>query len=188
MKKEQLATFNDAVIAIVITLMVLEIQLPELTSENLLILARHIGIYSLSFVVVAILWLNLRIILMPLETVDNKIIWLDLLLLFFISLIPLPTQALGEHFHQRISHIFYGLVFMLISIVYALLHLQIVKRAHSLEKKCHSLSLGKNWLATFLYALSIPLSFISIYLSTAIFILMPILYFLPAHDFGGKSE
>src|SRR5476651_2129448 len=103
MKKEQLATFNDAVIAIVITLMVLEIKLPTMTPDNLWALAQHILVYGLSFLMVAIVWLNLRIILMPLEVVDNKIIWLDLALLFTISLIPLPTEALGEQFEQRLS-------------------------------------------------------------------------------------
>jgi len=188
MKKEQLATFNDAVIAIVITLMVLEIKLPEMTPENLWALGQHILVYGLSFLMVAIVWLNLRIILAPLEVVDNRIIWLDLALLFVISLIPLPTEALGEQFEQKLSHVFFGTVMMSLAIVYAILHHQITKRAATLNEKCKSVSLSKNWLAIFLYGMSIPLSYVSLYLSTGIFILIPILYFLPSHYLDEISE
>lgn len=186
MKREQLEVFNDAVIAIVITLMVLEIKLPELPGGDLWLLARHIGIYALSFVFVAIVWLNLRIIFRPIEWVCNLIIWLDLLLLFMISLVPLPTQAMGEFFLERESHIFYGLVLALLSVAYALLHWQIIQHSKNLDRKCHSISFGKNYLAIGLYSLSIPLSFVSLYLSAAIFILIPALYFLPSQ--GGPME
>jgi uncharacterized membrane protein len=188
MKKEQLATFNDAVIAIVITLMVLDIKLPELTPDNLWALGQHILIYGLSFLMVAIVWLNLRLILMPLEVVDNKIIWLDLTLLFVISLIPLPTQALGEQFERTLSHVFYGITLMSLAIFYSLLHQQITKKAAILDAKCKTVTLGKNWLAIFLYAASIPLSYVSLWISTAIFILIPILYFLPSHHPVEESE
>ncbi len=187
-KKEQLAAFNDAVIAIVITLMVLDIKLPEMAPDNLWGMARHIAIYGLSFLMVAIVWLNLRIILMPLEVVGNRIIWFDLALLFAISLIPLPTQAMGEQFEQPLSHVFFGIVMMSVAITYAILHQQITKQAATKNDKCLSVSLGKNWLAIFLYALSIPLSYISLYLSTAIFILIPALYFLPSHHPVEDSE
>ena len=182
MKKEQLAAFNDAVIAIVITLMVLEIKLPEMALDNLWALAQHIAVYGLSFLIVAIVWLNLRIILMPLEVVTNKIIWLDLLLLFTISLIPLPTQALGEQFERTLSHVFFGIVMMAMSIAYGMLHHQITRQAAILNEKCKTISLGKNWLAMFLYAISIPLAYVNLNLSTAIFLLIPALYFLPSHD------
>jgi uncharacterized membrane protein len=188
MKKEVLATFNDAVIAIVITLMVLEIKLPEMTPDNLWAMAQHILVYGLSFLMVAIVWLNLRIILMPLEVVDNKIIWLDLILLFVISLIPLPTEALGEQFEQKLSHVFFGTVMMALAIVYGLLHLLITRRAATLNEMCKTVSLGKNWLAALLYAISIPLAYVSLWFSTAIFILIPILYFLPSHDPVADSE
>jgi|GEM_PF-1345058 len=188
MKKEQLATFNDAVIAIVITLMVLEIKLPEMTTENLWALGRHIMVYGLSFLMVAIVWLNLRTILAPLEVVDNRIIWLDLALLFVISLIPLPTEALGEQFEQKLSHVFFGLVMMSLAIVYAVLHHQITKRAAALNEECKSVSLSKNWLAIFLYGISIPLAYVSLYISTGIFVLVPILYFLPSHYLGEAAD
>jgi uncharacterized membrane protein len=188
MKKEQLATFNDAVIAIVITLMVLDIKLPEMSPDNLWALAQHVAIYGLSFLMVAIVWLNLRIILMPLENVDNKIIWLDLLLLFCISLIPLPTQALGEQFERPLSHAFFGAAMMGVSISYAILHHQIARLSPATNDKCETVSLAKNWLALFLYATSIPLAYVSLYLSTAIFILIPLLYFLPSYDPAETSE
>jgi len=187
MKKEQLAIFNDAVIAIVITLMVLDIELPELTQDNILTLARHIGIYALSFTIVAVIWLNIHIVLRPLERVGNKIIWLDLLLLFLVSLVPLPTQALGKNFQQRESHIFYGIILTAVEIAFFLLHWQAVKDAKMLNGKHKLFVLRKNWIATFLYILSIPLSFISIYLSTGIFIFVTMLYFLPAQEPSEES-
>jgi uncharacterized membrane protein len=178
MKKEQLEMFNDAVLAIVITLMVLEIKLPELPDGSFWPLIQHIGIYALSFLMVAIVWLNLRVMLRHIEWVCTLIVWYDLILLFIVSLIPLPTQALGEHFQLRESHIFYAIVMAALAAAYQFLHIEVAKRENAGDRKRPSI--GKNWIALALYLASIPLSYVSLYLSTGIFILIPALYFVPS--------
>ena len=180
MKKEQLETFNDAVIAIVITLMVLEIKVTDLSRAGVYSLLQQILIYSISFVVISIVWLNLRAVLAPIEWVANRLIWCNLCLLFTVSLIPLPTREMGERFHEVESHVFFGIVLGTVSLVFTLLHVQISYFLGQRRRHDVALTVRKNWLATSLYLLSIPLAYVSIYFSTAIFVVLPILYFLPS--------
>lgn len=179
MKKARIETFTDGVVAIIITLMVFSIKLPSLTPSNSLILLRHIGIYGLSFMSIAIIWLNHHNMFMVIEKVDTRIIWTNLFLLFFMSLISLPTKALGENFFKKESHIFFGVILTATSITYSLLQTMIISTMEkvSTENKINTNRL--NWFSSLLYASSIPLSFISVYLSTFIFILIPIVYFIP---------
>jgi uncharacterized membrane protein len=180
MKKEKLDAFTDAVVAILITLMVLEIKLPQVTIQNLMDVLRHIGIYAMSFVVIGITWLNYNTFFKYLNHLSTKTIWLNLIFLFFLSLIPLPTQALGENFYKKESHIFYGIILTLVSVVYTLMQYTANPSIAALTKAELARLNKKNWLAVVLYALSIPLSLVHIYLSTTIFILLPVLYFLPS--------
>jgi len=91
----------------------------------------------------------------------------------------LPTQALCEDFHTKESHMFYGVVLACVSIIYTLMQYAVNPNIIHLSKSEIKQLNMKNWLAIILYAISIPLSILSIYFSAAIFILMPILYFLP---------
>jgi len=187
MKKEKLDAFTDAVVAIIITLMVLEIKLPKVNAENLLDVLRHIGIYALSFIVIGITWLNYNLFFKYVEKLTPKIIWINFAFLFLLSLVPLPTQALGEDFYTPASHMFYGAILGSVALTYTLLQYSAnshMEHLSSAEIKTMNL---KNWFATFMYAASIPLSMVSIYLSTAIFILLPVMYFLPERKLAGKA-
>lgn len=101
MREERIESFTDNVIAIIITLMVLGIKLPVLTDGNRLILLRHIGFYGLSFIPIAVIWLNLHNMFLVIEKVDTKTIWTNLFLLFFMSLIPLPTWGIRRAFFLK---------------------------------------------------------------------------------------
>jgi uncharacterized membrane protein len=180
MKKEKLDSFTDAVIAIIITLMVLEIKLPKITSDTLFEVLRQIGIYALSFVVIGITWINYSIAFKYIEKLTTRIIWLNLSFLFCLSLVPLPTQAMGEDFFVPRSHIFYGIILTLVALIFSLLQQEANEFILHLSKQEIALINRKNYLATSLYAISIPLSQVSIYLSTFIFILLPVLYFIPS--------
>jgi uncharacterized membrane protein len=179
MNKSRVETFTDGVIAIIITLMVLSIKLPQLTTSTAVVLLRHIGIYGLSFISIAIIWLNHHNMFMVIEKIDTKAIWTNLFLLFFMSLIPLPTKALGENFFDRESHVFFGLIMTATSITYSLLQTMIISTMAKVSTENKTNTNRLNWSSAFLYAASIPLSYISIYLSTCIFILIPIVYFIP---------
>jgi len=176
MKREKLDAFTDAVVAIIITLMVLDIKLPQITAENLWVVLYHIGVYALSFVVIAITWLNYNTFFKYIEHITTKTIWLNLLFLFFLSLVPLPTEALGNNFFVKQSHMFYGAILTAVSLVYTLMQYAANPYISHLSKTELSYLNKKNWFATILYGLSVPLSLISIYLSTAIFILLPVLF------------
>jgi len=179
MKKEKLDAFTDAVIAIIITLMVLEIKLPKVTLENLLDVLGHIGIYALSFVAIGITWINYSSFFKYVEKLNTRIIWFNLAFLFMLSLIPLATQSLGEDFSMPASHMFYGIILGSVSFMYTVLQYSANPFITHLSKTEIKNMNRKNRVTTLLYFTSVPLSLISIYLSTAIFILLPATYFLP---------
>ncbi|MDB5134212.1 MAG: hypothetical protein JWP37_815 [Mucilaginibacter sp.] len=180
MKKEKLDAFTDAVVAIIITLMVLEIKLPQVTAANLWEVLRHIGIYALSFVVIGITWLNYNTFFKYIDKITPRIIWINMAFLFLLSLIPLPTQALGEAFFLKESHIFYGVILTAVAASYSLMYKAATRYIGHLSKAEIKILNRKNWMAVGFYALSIPLSLVSIYLSTAVFIIMPAIYFIPS--------
>ena len=175
---------SDGVIVIIMTIMVFEIKLPEF-SENITIshyypLMQHIGVYATSFLVLSVMWLNHHHIFIGIERITSKIVWINLLLLFFMSLIPLPTKALGQNIFSISSNIFYGIILSCNSIIYTLLQYQVNNTANHLSVKIRQSINRKNIFATLLYCLSIPLSLLSIYLSLAVFIMIPAMYFLPS--------
>jgi len=178
MRKDRFEVFTDAVIAIVMTLMILEIKLPDLTVESLWTFVQHIAIYALSFIVIAITWLNHHIMFLHVEKIPTRIIWINFAMLFSMSLIPLATGHLGEHFFQRESHMFYAAIMTAVAVPYTLLQLMVNKILTNKGDKERNLFNWLNWSATFLYILSIPLSLISIYISTAIYLIIPIVYFM----------
>ena len=175
MRKERLDSITDAVLAIIVTLLVLEIKIPELTMENTPKIIQQILVYAGSFVTIAILWLSHHHIFVHNERISLSVVWINFFLLFATSLIPLATAPLSEHFHERPSHIFYGLVLGLVSFLYSLLQDQ---NARKLKIKLKSSIQWLNWLTCTLYFTSIPLSYFSIYLSTAIFVFCPVMYFM----------
>lgn len=179
MKKDALMTFNDGVIAIIVTLMVLDIDLPTLNAAGVKSLLLHVGIYFISFMIVAIFWQNLHAMLDPLPCVSRLTVWLNLMQLFTLSLVPLPTEALGEHPTQLSSHVFFGLT-MTAAVVYAMLHKSVEADLPVQSQDVRRYLNRKNWLSTSMFAISPLLALLSTRLSMAIFILIPAVYFLPS--------
>lgn len=175
MRKERFDAITDAILAIIVTLMVLEIKIPELTAENIPKILQQIFVYAVSFATIAILWLNHHHMFVHTERVAVNVVWTNFCLLFTTSLIPLATAPLSEHFYERASHIFYGTVVGTVTFLYTILQDQNAR--HNKIKLKASIHL-MNWIASALYFSSIPLSYLSLYLSAAIFILCPTTYFL----------
>ncbi|HNP33702.1 MAG TPA: TMEM175 family protein [Flavobacterium sp.] len=121
MKKERFEAITDAVLAIIITLMVLEIKIPELTLENLPKVFQQIFIYAVSFTYIAILWLNHHHMFVKVKTVSITIVWINFALLFFTSILPMATEHLNADFHQKANHIFFGLIMTVVTFLYSLL-------------------------------------------------------------------
>ena len=175
MKKERLDAITDPVLAIIVTLLVLEIKIPELTVENTSKIAQQILVYAVSFVTIAILWLSHHHMFVETERISLGVVWINYFLLFATSLIPLATAPLSEHFYERPSHIFYGFVVGLVSFLYSLLQDQNSRKSKiKLKVSTHWV----NWVTCSLYFTSIPLSYFSIYISTVIFVFCPVMYFM----------
>lgn len=185
LSKSRIEAFSDGVIAIIITIMVLELHIPELGRETsdhdlwnaLLHVLPKLGAYLLSFVIVAILWINHHNLFDKLPHSTAALVWYNAFLLFAMSLIPLPTAFLAENVNRIPATMFYGLVMFLNAFAFLLMRRYIESKAKLIPYNKHVQQ--SNLLSTGLYALSVPLALASVYLSYFIFIIIPVWYFLP---------
>lgn len=185
MNKSRLEAFSDGVIAVAITIMVLGLQTPRgATLDDLLALMPQLLNYVLSFVYVGIYWVNHHHLLQAATKVDRRVLWTNLHLLFWLSLIPFVTGWIASHHRDAVPVACYGLVLLMCSLSFLLL-----KRALRHSEQGHpSLAevIGhgrKNSVSILLYALAIPLSWWSPLGATAIYVLLAGLWFLPDHRF-----
>lgn len=176
MKKNRLEAFSDGVIAIIITIMVLELKPPHDTAAASLaeVLPGWLR-YALSFVYVGIYWVNHHALLDRVKTVDGAALWANLHLLFWMSLIPYATAWAGENPLAAVPGALYGAVLLLCSISFLLLSWRLDVDAG------HALSWGsrKNRLSIALYALAIGLSLWYAPLGAAVHVLLALLWLMP---------
>jgi len=122
MHKGRMEAFSDGVIAIIITIMVLELKRPEDVSLHALIaIGPHIAIYALSFIYVGIYWSNHHHMLQVCGTVTGAILWANLHLLFWLSLVPFTAAWMGEHTHDAWPVAAYGAVLLMTGAAYMIL-------------------------------------------------------------------
>ncbi|MBU6157611.1 MAG: DUF1211 domain-containing protein [Bacteroidetes bacterium] len=185
MSKNRIEAFSDGVIAIIITIMVLELHIPELQESftdkdvwtALLSLVPKTLAYLLSFILIAILWINHHSLFDKIPHTTSRLVWYNAFLLFAMSLIPLPTAFLAKHPTLYQATMFYGFVMFLNALAFLLLrrYVEVQAKLIPYNKMVHK----SNFISTSLYLLSIPLALLSIYLSFIIFIGIPVWYFLP---------
>lgn len=183
--KNRLEAFSDGVIAIIITIMAFDLKLQELPPaftdadvwRTLAGVVPKILSYLLSFVVLAIMWLNHHVLFERLPHSDSKLVWYNMFLLFAMSLIPLPTNFLAAHPFLPQAVMFYGFVLFLNAFGFFLLRRYVEVGAKMIPY--NTLVHRSNKASTLLYLASVPLAFVSVYLSFAIFIGIPLWYFLP---------
>ena len=191
MERTRLETFSDGVIAIIITIMVLELKVPKETSAAAwLEIAPHFVSYVFSFLILAVMWTNHHHVFQTVKKVDGKLIWANSNLLFWMSLIPFATAYIGEVHKDPIAVALYGAILSVCVISFTVLR-QIISKQHldnaELTEQNRRI-FRKNMISNFLYVLSVPLAFVSIYLSFIIFVLIPILYFLPEKKLEEQVE
>lgn len=117
MSKDRLVAFTDAVLAIIMTILVLELPKPVApTPEALLELKESLFAYTLSFFWLGALWFGMYQIWSKVEKVNNKVIWWNIILLFFASLIPYTTSLVSEYFNDSIIQGLYGIVVILLTV------------------------------------------------------------------------
>lgn len=183
----RIEAFVDAVVAIIITIMVLELKVPGhyFADGDLADVVRELGprlaVYALSFVVIAIMLVNHHMLMRAATRATNTLYWWNANLLFWMSLIPLSTAALGEAPFAPLAVAFYGAVLAANAVSFTFLH----RTAACLGDKdgklddIHRAIIRKDWFFTGLYVLSVPLAYLSVYVSLAIFLMVPAAYFFP---------
>lgn len=179
--KNRLEAFSDGVFAIIITIMVLELKVPHTDSLNDLIkLAPVFLSYLLSFIYVAIYWNNHHHLFHIVKHVNGSTMWANVHLLFWLSLVPFATAWSGENSFSTLPVALYGLILLLAAISYFILT-RVLLASHGSESEIAK-ALGadlKGKLSVGLYALAIPLSFLSSALSMGIYVLVAIVWFVP---------
>jgi uncharacterized membrane protein len=189
MTTNRLDAFSDGVIAIIITIMVLELRGPaQPTFAALLSLAPEFLTYALSFLMAAIMWVNHHHFVHGVRTVTARLLWSNLFLLFWMSLIPFVTEFVSKNFREPLAVALYGFDLLLCSLGFYLLRLELIRqtRHDPALTKYHKRVNRKGAFAAALYLLSIPLAYVSIYASFFIFVLIPAMYFLPEKNLTGE--
>ncbi len=189
----RLQSFSDGVIAIIITLMILEIKIPrfsnDLSSEEIwqqvFKLSPAFIAYVISFAMVGVIWVNHHQFFHQLRQGDRDLLWYNLHLLFWMSLLPIPTAFLGDHYMKPEATALYGANMFFIALAFALMR-EYVHRHPDLAIENLSAQLRKKlrykiYTSVILYFISIFTGYMSVYISIGIFVLIPAIYFMPVN-------
>ena len=181
MGKERLAAFSDGVIAIIITIMVLELKVPHGSDWTALTaVTPNFVSYVLSFIYLAIYWNNHHHLLYTITRVDGLILWANSFLLFWLSLVPAATAWMGENFLVPIPTAFYGGILLMPAIAYHLLQRAILRRQGSDSVLANALGTDiKGKISPVLYAAAIVLAFVSPWISIAIYVMVAVIWLVP---------
>lgn len=178
----RLAAFSDGVVAILITIMVLELEVPhEPTWDAVRPVVPLFLVYTLSFVYLAIYWNNHHHLINASDRVNGRILWANLHLLFWLSLVPWATAWMGENGFGEVPTAVYGALLLLAAIAYVILQTLIVKE-HGGEGSALGRALRgdfKGRISPLLYAASIPLAFVSRWVSLALYVVVALLWLVP---------
>jgi uncharacterized membrane protein len=181
MKKTRLEAFSDGVLAIIITIMVLEIKVPhgELFSDLKGLIPIFLS-YALSFIYIGIYWNNHHHMVSTVQKVTGGILWANLHLLFWLSLIPFATGWIGENHFAAAPMALYGFVLFMAGLAYYILQSLIVKNEgkDSLLAKAIGKDL-KGKISPFLYATAIALSWVNSIISGAIYLFAALIWLIP---------
>src|SRR6187399_3343184 len=162
MTKTRLEAFSDGVIAIIITIMVLELKVLHDTSFNTLMKLWPVFLsYALSFLILGIYWGNHHHLIHTIKEVRGGILWANLHLLFWLSLIPFATGWMGENHFEKLPTATYGVVLLMAAIAYTILQNLIIRQQgpDSRLKRAVGGDL-KGMISPLLYVAAIPLSFV----------------------------
>ena len=181
MGKNRVETLSDGVLAIIITIMVLELKAPHGDTVGVLIpLVPALLTYVLSFVYLGIYWNNHHHMLHACHAVTGSILWANLHLLFWLSLIPFTTSWMGENHFATLPAAAYGVVLLMAAIAYWILQRRII--ASQGEDSILKRAIGSDWkgkLSPFLYVAAIVLAFVSPWLAVSIYVLAAIMWVIP---------
>jgi uncharacterized membrane protein len=179
--KQRLEAFSDGVIAILITIMVLELKIPHAANWAALqpVLPTFL-VYALSFVFLGIYWNNHHHMFHLVDQVNGSILWANMNLLFWLSLVPFVTGWMGENRFAPLPTAAYGVVLLLAGIAYLILQNTII--AHQGPNSRLAAAVGKDVkgkLSALLYAIAIPMAFVQQMISGAIYVVVALMWLIP---------
>lgn len=196
----RIEAFSDGVIAIIITIMVLELRVPKLAEtftreefwQGMAGFWPKLLVYAMSFIIVGIFWVNHHGFFHMLKKSDGKLLWYNNFLLFCLSLIPFGTAFLGEHPWSVEAVMIFGGILALAALSfplmgsYAMFHSDLLHDEISSELR--QANFRRSWPGFILYLFSVLLAPFSIWISWAIFFIVPLYYFLPRINLGSGNE
>jgi uncharacterized membrane protein len=179
--KGRLEAFSDGVIAVIITIMVLEVKVPHGADlEALRPVVPQLASYVLSFVIIGIYWNGHHHMLHVAKRVDAKIMWMNLHLLFWLSLIPVATGWVGENPREAVPAALYGGVFLLAALAYNLLQ-RAIRVGHADDAAITALlgRTAKGTLSELMYVAGIGLAFVHPWIADALYVAVAVMWFVP---------
>ena len=181
MTRSRLEAFSDGVIAILITIMVLELRAPEGGEWSDLRPMLPTGLaYLLSFVIIAIYWNNHHHLFAAVERIDGRVLWANMHLLFWLSLVPFATAWMGEHHDESVPVEVYGLVFLGAGMAYFVLTRALLA-IHPADSAL-ARAIGRDWkgkVSVIAYALGIAAAFVSTWTALVAFVGVAVLWLVP---------
>jgi uncharacterized membrane protein len=183
---ERLEAFSDAVFAVIITIMALELRAPQghtLADVGKDLLPGLI-VFVLSFSLVGIYWNNHHHLLRSAERINGAVMWTNLFLLFWLSLIPVLTEWLREEYEYPLPAAAYGVVLLASGFAYSLLVRSLIRangRDSAMARAIGSDVKGN--VSLVMYAAAIPLAFVSPWISYALYVAVALLWFVPDRRF-----
>jgi len=188
MTKGRLEAFSDGVLAILITIMVLELKIPHgIDWDALRPLVPVFLAYVLSFIYIAIYWNNHHHMLYVTRQINGKILWANMHLLFWLSLVPFVTGWMGENHFAPLPTAVYGVVLLLAAIAYYILQrLIIVQQGANSQLKAAIGKDIKGKISPLIYVAAIPLAFVNQWISDVLYVLVALMWLIPDRRIESK--
>ncbi|MEI6778024.1 MAG: TMEM175 family protein [Chloroflexales bacterium] len=181
MNKGRVEAFSDGVIAIIITIMVLELKVPQAADlAALLPLVPVFLSYALSFIYCGIYWNNHHHLLQAVKHVDGRVLWANLHLLFWLSLVPFATAWMGENAFSAGPVVLYGIVLLLAAVAYFILTRALIA-LHGKESVL-AIAIGrdrKGVLSLVIYLVALCLAFVNAWIACGLYMLVAIIWLIP---------
>jgi uncharacterized membrane protein len=190
----RIEAFSDGVVAIIITIMILELKLPLGAFEHgqlapvLSALGPPLLSYMLSFVMVAIMLLNHHSLMRIAPHATTGLYWWNANLLFWMSLIPLATAAMGDHYREPLAVAFYGAVLCANAVAFTLLHSYCDRLGAGRTPAHMTPFVRRDMIATSLWLVGAGLAFVSVYLSFALYVSLAAIYVLPRYGDNASTS
>lgn len=181
MGKGRLEAFSDGVLAIIITIMVLELKVPHGADlATLRPLLPVILSYALSFVYIGIYWNNHHHMLQAAGTVNGRVLWANLHLLFWLSLVPFATGWMGENHFEELPVALYGGVLFMAGAAYFILLRALVAHHGRESRLAHAVKQGQKGIASqVIYATAVPLAFVNRWVAFSLYVVVALLWLIP---------